>query len=148
VDLRFDPCFDDAKLSRVEPYLPRTYAVLNAMAPWRRGRWPTRVKCMSDRRIAEGRRRGAGHGLTYVCSGGHCRDVWINPYMTWQGHWLVLVHESLHHAFPDATEAEINCVLVPNVFQRVFGRRMSHAWGRQHGLGSPVPGVGDRSYCR
>lgn len=148
MNLRFDPCLDRAKLARVEPYLARTYAVLNQMAPWRRGKWPTRIRCLPDSRIVEGRKRGAGHGMTYTCSHGRCNDIWISRYMTWQGYWLVLVHENLHHAYPDATEQEINCVLVPHVFRKVTGQRWSHAWGRKHGIGSPAPGVGDRSYCR
>lgn len=142
--LGFDDCFDRRKLRKVLPLLPAAYAELDALAPWREGKWPTRVHCMSDEEIAEGRSRGAGHGATLVPG----NDVWINPHMHWQSIWLVLVHENLHHAFPDATEEEINCLHVPRIYERVFGRKRSADWFRKMGLGSPVPGVGDRSYCR
>lgn len=143
INLQFDPCFDQQKLAELAPHLPATYSVMNEMAPFRRGRWPTRVHCMSHSKIIDGRKRGAGHGYTYPGEDG----IWINPTMTVQGHWLVLVHENFHHAWPDATEQEINCRLVPEVYKRVFGKRLDPEWARRHGLGSPVPGVGDRSFC-
>lgn len=145
--LHFDDCFDERKLRKLAENLPATYAALNKLAPWRRGRWPSRVRCMSHESIVEGRSRGAGHGYTHV-SGRGSNEIRMNPHMSPEGHWLVFVHENLHHGFPDATESEINCVLVPEVYERVFGKRLDPAWARKHGIGAPVAGVGDRSYCR
>jgi hypothetical protein len=149
--LRFDPCFDQWKLRELAPHLPAAYKALNELCPWRRGRWPTRVRCLSKSRIEEGRARGAGHGMTYVgCSmgSGGCNEIWINPYMTVPGHYLVLIHENLHHGFPDATEDELNNVLVQRVYRRATGRKLQSAWARKHGLGPPRPGIGDRGYVR
>lgn len=101
--------------------------------------------CMSDNDIAEGRSRGAGHGYTYTGRGK--MQVWLNRHMTWQGYFLVLCHEFLHHGYPDATEAEINCVHLPRIYERVFGERLDPEWARRHGIGAPMP-FGDRSYCR
>lgn len=148
IQIGFDDCFPRAKIRRLMPLLPKTYAALDELAPWREGKWPTRVHCMSAEQILEARPHGAGHGSTYVCETGECNEVWINPFMSWEGLWLVLVHENLHHAYPDATEDEINCLHVPAVYERVFGRKRTHDWFRRHGLGAPVAGVGDRSYCR
>lgn len=142
--LHFDDCFDPVKIEKLSRLLPRTYAALDELAPWMKGKWPTRVHCMSDGDIVKGRKKGAGHGYTFHDG----NEVWINPHMTQEGHWLVLVHEFLHHGFPDATEPEINCTLVPHVYKQVFGKKLDPAWARQHGIGSPVEGVGDRSFCR
>lgn len=140
-------CFDRDKLNELVVLLPRTYEELNALAPWLNGRWPTRVRCMTGREIFKARKRGAGHGYTYT-QGADKNTIWLNPYMTAVGYWLVFVHENLHHAFPDATEAEINCVHLPNLYKKVFKERLDPDWARSQGIGSPVPGVGDRSYCR
>ena len=145
--LHFDPCFDEKKILWVAQYLPATYAVLDELAPWRKGKWPAKIKCMSEREISDGRRRGAGHGHTYT-SGSDSNTIWMNRYMSKEGHWLVLVHENCHHAWPDMTEAEINCSRVPEIYRRVFGKKLTPEYGRKHGLGAPVAGVGDRSFCR
>lgn len=100
---------------------------------------------MSHQRIVAGRARGAGHGMTYV-QGPKNNTIWMNHYMSAEGYWLVFVHENLHHAFPDATEHELNNVLVPEVYARVFHNPMNRAWARKHGLGPPAPGIGDRGY--
>src|SRR5262245_11111028 len=144
MDLRFNSCFRPEVLRELKPTLPATYAALNELAPWRRGRWPTRVRCMDEAEIIDGRSRGAGHGYTRVSE----RGIWMNHHMTLPGHWLVLVHENLHHAFPDATESELNNVLVPRVYERTSGRKMDTRWARRHGLGPPQPGIGDRGYAR
>lgn len=151
MNLTFDRCFDRAKVQELLPLLPATYEALNELCPWRNGRWPTRVRCLTASQIARGRSHGAGHGMTYVgCSRGQggCNQIWINPFMTVPGHWLVLVHENLHHGFPDATEDELNNVLVQDVYKRVTGKRLPSAWARKHGLGPPKPGIGDRGYVR
>ncbi len=148
MNLEFDPCFDQKKIIRLSSVLPQTYAELNKMAPWRKGKWPTKVHCMTDSKIVEGRKRGAGHGFTFVGGGRSNNSVWMNCYMSVVGHWLVLTHESLHHSHPDASEQELNCILVPHIYKQVFGKKLTPEYGRRHGLGSPVPGVGDRSYCR
>lgn len=145
--LHFDECFDQDKILWVAQYLPATYAVLDELAPWRKGKWPGRVRCMSTSSIVDGRARGAGHGFTYT-EGRGSGEIWMNPHMSELGHWLVLVHENCHHGWPDATEGEINCVLVPEVYRRVFGKKLTPETGRRHGLGAPAAGVGDRSYCR
>jgi len=145
--LKFDPCFDPEKLTSLRSTLPKTYKALDKKAPWMRGRWPRRVKCMTDKRIVEGRERGAGHGFTFTRGRGS-DTIWMNPHMTDWGHWLVFVHENLHHAYPDATEQELNCTHLPDMFKRVFNKRLDPEFARRHGVGSPVPGVGDRSYCR
>jgi hypothetical protein len=142
--LRFNNCFDPEILDQLEAMLPVTYACMNELAPWRKGKWPTRIHCMDERRIVEGRQRGAGHGYTYPRENG----IWMNHYMTLSGHWLVLVHENLHHAFPDATELELNNVLVPRVFECTFGQKMDKSWAKRNGLGPPQPGIGDRGFVR
>ena len=146
IQLQFDPCFDQAKLAELAPHLPATYGVMNRLAPWRKGRWPSRVRCMTSKKIVDGRKRGAGHGYVYPPS--DARAIWMNPHMTPQGLLLVLIHENCHVAWPDATESEINCVLVPQIYCEIFGVELDPAWARSQGLGSPVPGVGDRSFCR
>lgn len=142
---RFEPCFDRNKLTELIVLLPLTYAALDTYAPWRRGEWPTKVRCMKDSRIVEGRKRGAGHGYTYT-SGREADTIWMNPHMSSEGYWLVFVHENLHHAFPDATEHEINNVHVQHVYKTVFKRRMDPSWACKHGLGPPEPHIGDRGY--
>lgn len=142
--LVFDPCFPKDKVVKLSATLPKTYHELDKMCPWRKGKWPTRVRCMNDGKISSMRKHGAGHGYTYPRG----REIWMNPYMTQTGYWLVFVHENLHHGYPDATEAEINCVHLPRVFKAVFGKTLDPDYARRHGVGSPVPGVGDRSYCR
>lgn len=144
MNLEFDPCFDQKKIIKISAHLPQTYAELNRLAPFRNGRWPTKIHCMSDSKVIEGRMRGAGHGYTYPGKNG----IWMNHNMTTTGYWLVLVHESLHHAWPDATEKELNCRYVPRIYEAVFGKVLTPEFGRRHGLGSPLPGMGDRSFCR
>lgn len=145
--LHFDTCFNDCKVAEMSALLPATYDVLNELAPWRKGRWPTRVHCMSKEKILDGRKRGAGHGATYV-SGVDSNSIWMNPHMTPAGLWLVFIHENLHHAFPDATEDELNNVLVPHVFEEVTGKKLNTVWARKQGIGPPQPGIGDRGYLR
>lgn len=145
--LNFDTCFDECKIAEMSALLPATYVVLNELAPWRKGRWPKHVKCMSLERIVDGRKRGAGHGMTYI-QGSQANTIWMNPHMSWEGYWLVFIHENLHHAFPDATEEELNNVLVPHVYQEVTGHKIHKAWARKHGLGPPQPGIGDRGFLR
>ncbi len=143
----FEPCFPRSKLESLIVTLPETFKVLNGMTDWKVA-WPTQVRCMSDSDILRGRQRGAGHGFTYTRGKGR-GSIWMNHYMTRSGYWLVFVHENLHHAFPDATEAELNCAQLPFVYEKVFRRPWpGHAWARKQGVGSPVPRVGDRSYCR
>jgi len=146
-ELTFDGCLDQQKVEWLITTLPAMYGVLNELAPWRKGKWPTRVRCMSDQRIIEGRKRGAGHGFTYT-SGRDKNSIWLNPYLSREGYFLVFAHENLHHGFPDATEQELNCTHLPYVYREVFGRWPGHEWARSHGVGSAVPGVGDRSFCR
>lgn len=143
--LHFSPCFAENKVLEVAGHLPETYAALNELAPWRKGKWPTKVECMSHGEIIRGRKKGAGHGFTLLDDDS---TVYLNAHMTPTGIWLVTIHEFLHHGFPDAQESEINCELLPWVFKHVFGKTLTPEYGRRHGLGSPVPGVGDRSYCR
>jgi hypothetical protein len=142
--LAFNSCFRPEILRELEPTLPATYAAMNALAPWREGKWPTRVHCMDENKIIGGRSRGAGHGQTRQNS----NEIWLNHHMTLPGHWIVLVHENLHHAFPDATESELNNVMVPWVYQNTFGEKMNKRWARRHGLGPPQPGIGDRGFVR
>ncbi len=147
-ELYFEPCLDQRKVEWLITTLPATYEVLDELAPWRKGKWPTRVRCMSDRKIIQGRQHGAGHGYTFT-RGRDSNSIWLNPYLSREGYFLVFVHENLHHAYPDATEPELNCTHLPYVFQEVFGKKWpGHDWARLHGVGSPVPGVGDRSFCR
>lgn len=147
INLQFDGCFDQRKLAELAPHLPATYSALNRLCPWRKGKWPTRVHCMTRAKIVAGRRRGAGHGYTYVGSKSDEHDIWMSPYLSRLGLWMVLVHESLHHGFPDAGEGEINCVLVPQIYLEVFNKKLTPDVARKNGLGAPAPGVGDRSYC-
>jgi hypothetical protein len=142
--VHFDECLDRKKVLKIVPYLPALYAELDKLAPRLKGKWPKNVRCMDSKGIVEGRAKGAGHGYTYV----NGPEIWLNRHMTWQGYWLVLAHENLHHAFPDATESEINCLHVPRLYERVFGKKLTPAEGRRHGLGAPESGMGDRSYCR
>lgn len=147
-ELIFDPCLDQRKVEWLITTLPATYDVLNELAEWRKGKWPRHIRCMSQPRILEGRKKGAGHGYTFT-RGRDSNSIWLNPYLTTQGYWLVFTHENLHHAFPDATEAELNCAQLPYVFKEVFRKRWpGHKWAREHGVGSPVAGVGDRSFCK
>jgi hypothetical protein len=148
--LSFARCFDQNKVAAIVDRLPKTYEALDELAPWREGQWPTEIRCMSDSRIAEGRSHGAGHGVTQVgcISRRGCNWIEMNPYLTPDGLWLVLIHENLHHAFPDATEDEINNVLVQRVYKRVTGHSLNSSWARKQGLGPPEPGIGDRGYVR
>lgn len=147
-EIEFDSCLDQKKVEWLITTLPATYGVLNEMAPWRKGKWPTRVHCMTDQRIVEGRKRGAGHGYTYT-QGRDKNSIWLNPHLSQWGYWLVFTHENLHHAFDDASEGELNCVLLPDVFSKVFRKRWpGHDWARSHGVGSRTPDFGDRSFCR
>lgn len=134
------------KLERVARLLPQTYLVMDGLAPWRNGKWPTRVRCMTKTKIIQGRSRGAGHGYTYVEGQHGGKEIWLNPYMTWEGYWIVLIHENMHHAFPDASEDEINNALVPQVVEAVLRKSKPKEWYRKHGLGPPQPGIGDRGY--
>jgi hypothetical protein len=142
--LVFSTCFPRDKVLALYPDLSATYAALDEIAEWRGGRWPRKVKCMSKRDVAGGRARGAGHGYTYVRRGAD--EIWMNPWMTVLGYHLVLIHENLHHAFPDATEDELNNVLVPFVYTEATGKILSKESMRRAGLGPPEPGIGDRGY--
>lgn len=142
--LRFDPCFDRAKVIKISPYLPGVYAELNRRAKWRRGKWPTQIKCMTHDKIVSARTAGAGHGYVYPAS---AKAIWMNPFMTPQGLLLVLIHENCHVAWPDMTEDEINCSMLPDIWKVVVGKRLDPAWARRHGVGGPQKGIGDRSYC-
>lgn len=145
--LKFDTCFDDCKIADFAHLLPDTYRELNKYCPWRKGKWPTRVRCMTNAQIISGRKRGAGHGFTYN-QGNDKRYIWMNPHMSPLGLWLVLIHENLHHGFPDATEDELNNVHVPHVYEEVTGKKLNKKAARKAGLGPPKPGIGDRGYLR
>lgn len=141
--IRFDDCFDREQVKEVARRLPATYRALNELAPWRKDKWPRRVRCMTEKEIINGRKRGAGHGYTY---GGDSKSIWLNPHMNTLGLWLVFIHENLHHAFPDATEHELNNVLVPWVYRKVTGKTFPKDKARKAGIGPPEPGIGDRGY--
>lgn len=152
VELEFSTCFPREKVLALAPRLDATYRALDVFCSWRNGQWPQRVECMSKKEIVSGRSRGAGHGFTFVAaSGAYARAreddaIWMNPHMTVLGYHLVLIHENLHHGFPDATEEELNNVLVPYVFTEATGRRLTKDQMRKAGLGPPQPGIGDRGY--
>lgn len=145
--IHFDECFDRSKVLWVAKYLPATYAVLDELAPWRKGKWPSKIRCMSDTAIFDGRRRGAGHGYTFT-SGSGSGEIWMNADMTKEGYLLVLIHENIHHGWPDMTEQELNCRMLPRIWKMVMGKKLDPDWARGHGIGAPAPMVGDRSYCR
>lgn len=151
-EIEFSTCFPRAKVLALAPLLDSTYAALDRLAHWRNGRWPRHIRCMSKREIVDGRERGAGHGFTYVArSGSFARSteedaIWLNPHMSVLGYQLVLIHENLHHAFPDASEKELNNVLVPYVYTQATGKILSKESMRRAGLGPPEPGIGDRGY--
>lgn len=142
--LRFDSCFSCRQVEALAWILDSTYAALDAYANWVGNRWPNRVRCMAKTDIVGGRKRGAGHGYTYLKQ----REIWLNPHMSELGLWLVFIHENLHHAFPDATENELNNVHVPEVFKIVTGKKLNMDVARAHGLGPPEPGIGDRGYAK
>lgn len=142
--VHFAPCLDREKVLKIADYLPATYAALDKLAPWMRGKWPSKVRCMTDKEVVDGRSRGAGHGYTIVNGRG---VIWLNRHMTWQGYLLVLIHECIHHGWPDMTEQELNCSMLPQVWKMVTGKKLDPEWARGHGIGAPAP-FGDRSYCR
>jgi hypothetical protein len=145
VKVHFDECFDEKKVLWVAKYLPAVYATLDEFAPWRRGKWPAKIKCMTDTEIFDGRRRGAGHGYVYPES---AEAIFMNPFMSREGHLLVLIHECIHVGWSDMTEQELNCSMLPRIWKRVTGKKLDPDWARGHGIGAPAPGIGDRSYCR
>jgi len=145
-ELTFDPCLDQQKVEWLITTLPATYDSLNKLAPWMKGKWPKRVRCMSNKEIVSGRQRGAGHGFTRV--GERRPSIWLNPHLSQPGYWLVFTHECLHHGFDDGSEGELNCVLLPHVFREVFGKKLDPEWARRHGVGSRTPNYRDRSFCR
>lgn len=144
-EIVFSTCFPRSKVLALWPRLDPTYAELDRLAEWRGGRWPKHIRCMGKAQIVDGRRRGAGHGFTYV-RGDDKDAIWMNPHMSVLGYHLVLIHENLHHAFPDATENELNNVLVPYVYTQATGELLSKESMREAGLGPPEPGIGDRGY--
>jgi hypothetical protein len=99
---------------------------------------------MTHQQIREGRSRGAGHGYTFIRG----NKIWMNAHMSKEGYWLVYTHENLHHAFPDSSESELNCVHLPWMYREVFGKTLTPAFARRHGVGAPQQGIGDRSFCR
>ena len=144
--LHFDSCFPREKVIKISPYLPLVYGELNRLAKWRKGKWPTRVHCMSHSEVINGRSKGAGHG--YVRPARPSDGIFMNAHMTPQGYLLVLIHENCHVGWPDMTEDEINCKTLPHIWKKVTGKKLTPEYARRYGVGSPAPGVGDRSYCR
>jgi hypothetical protein len=140
--LAFDSCFDPRTVAILMRVLPDTYEVMQEMAPWVK-RWPRFIECMDDETILDGRRRGAGHGQYSPDE----KRIWINPYMSSYGVWLNLIHENMHHAFPDATEIEINNLLTPYVASEVLGHPIDLDQARLHGLGPAVKGIPGRGYA-
>jgi hypothetical protein len=53
----------------------------------------------------------------------------------------------MHHAFPDASETEINQVLVPWLAEEITGEKLDLELARLHGLGPPVDGIAGRGYA-
>lgn len=143
--IHFDRCFDRRKIIQISPYLPAVYAELNRRAPWRRGRWPSRIRCMTHAQILQGREKGAGHGFVFPHKPSD--GIFMNPLMSPQGYLLVLIHENCHVGWPDMSEDEINCVMLGSIWKSVTGKKLDPAWARKHGVGAPAP-YGDRSYCR
>lgn len=142
MELTFDECFSDEKIRKIEPYLPRTYEVFHKLAPWIHD-WPSHIQCMPVKHIIRGRKHGAGHGM-YTSP---MATIHINPHMSPFGIWLNLLHENMHHAYPDASETEINQVLVPWLAKKITGEKLDLDLARLHGLGPPVEGIRGRGYA-
>jgi hypothetical protein len=139
--IEFAPCFPEATIRQLAPLILPTFEVLSKMAPWRK--WVTYIECMDDRTIIKGRRGGAGHGQFSPDED----RVWVNPYMSFQGVWLNIIHEQLHGAYPDASEMELNNLLVPYVARQVLGYKIDLDEARLHGLGPAVKGIPGRGYA-
>lgn len=140
--LTFARCFPESSIAEIAELLPETYDAMRELAPWVRS-WPKHIECMPDDHILDGRRRGAGHGQYSP----DLKRIWINPYMTPYGIWLNLIHENMHHAFPDASEVEINNLLVPYIAEEVLGYPIDLDEARLHGLGPAVKGIPGRGYA-
>lgn len=138
----FDRCFDPRKLEAIAQFLPDVFAVMQEMAPWYRT-WPSRVECMPDKDILAGRKRGAGHGQYSPSE----NRVWVSPYMDPIGILGNIIHEFGHAIWPDATEHELNNLIVPHVLEQVFGYKIDVDCLRMHGLGPIVNGLSGRGYA-
>ena len=140
--IEFAPCFPEATIRQLAPYIPALLEALHDLAPWMRT-WPTYIECMSNRTILDGRRRGAGHGQYSPDE----NRVWVNKYMSAYGILLNIAHEFCHAAFEDASEIEINNLLVPALMKQVFGHPIDLDQARLHGLGPAVKGIPGRGYA-
>lgn len=140
--ITFDSCIPEETLRQLAPYVLPAYEALSELAPWVRD-WPTHIECMDAETIIYSRKRGAGHGQYSPDQ----RRIWVNPYMTAYGIFLNILHENCHHAFADATEMEINNLLVPHLAEQVLGHPIDLDEARMHGLGPAVKGIPGRGYA-
>ena len=130
--LTFDPCFDRKKIARIVRLIPATLREIERVAS-RVGipvpPWPV-VRCMTEKEIKAGKKRGKGHGLYY--SGAAILKV--NKTMPSRAVYLNLVHELFHFALPSLSDEEINDFYVPDTFERVTGERLKKSsWAKWRG---------------
>lgn len=125
----FDLEFDPRTANIVAHRAAKTYRVMEWLTG-RRPNWPRNIEAMSDAEISDGERGGRGHGL-YITPDGIIK---INSYMGAEAVYLNFIHENFHHILPEASDEEINEVLVPAVYEKVTGRALSAVLGEEAGV--------------
>lgn len=132
----FDEQFDPRKVATFWNYIPKVYREMEYLTG-RRPKWPQFIEAMTEEEVAQGECLGKGHGL-YFSPGA---VVKINADMSPEAIFLNFIHEHFHHILPEATDQEINEILVPEVYRRVTGREFDREIGVEAGV---VGGVYER----
>ena len=119
----FDRAFPRRKLDAIAETLAACYVAMEELVG-RRVRWPATIEAMTEAEVRDGRRVGKGHGLYYPGS----RRIKVDARMSARDILLNVVHENLHHAFPRATDEEINFEILPRVWRAATGQPMPRRW--------------------
>lgn len=111
----FARCFDRGKIDQIRPLIPKAYQAMENMVGYK-PMWPDRIECMTSAEIRDGKKHGAGHGLYLVDE----QRIRINASMPADEILYNFIHENLHHALPNESEASIDR-RTPIVFEQVMG---------------------------
>jgi len=102
-DVEFSACFSKEKIDSFKNKIPLVYKEIRKLRQGKISAFPSKIECMTNAEIKEGKELGGGHGL-YILPA----RIKINRSMSSEGIFMNFIHENLHYALPELQEKGID----------------------------------------